>query len=384
MQSHRFHSAPAAAEAPGRPFELAARRHRRRTPAVQAACLLLAVLGLAELWQSTGGVQRQQDADGSLTATLTTLSAHWVAMDRAAPLRALPCDAPMELCPPLRPAPAGTAAPAAQLDRLLHRLAVQRSDLALQQALLGSLLVAVAAGLTLAWRSRGGLLATGLAAEASARGLLLRDPLTQLLNRRALDFTLPRMLRAADRAGRPIAVLAVALDGMRAVAAEHGAEAGDELLQVCAHRIHAHVREIDVVAHLPQDDGEPGRFVVVLEAPESAAAAQLVCDRVREALAEPLRLSRARGPGAPRVQVGPRIGLAVYPLDALTADKLLQRASDALQREAPPGAAAMAQALDAQRLRKACESMTTGTRPTSTMASEGSAASASLSSRAKL
>lgn len=367
MPSHRFHPAPGAAQAPGRPFELFLRRHRRHSPAVHAACLLLAVLGLAELWQSAGSLQRQREADGSLTASLTTLSAHWVALDRAAPLRALPCDAPMELCPPLRAAPAGTAAPAAQLDRLLHRLAVQRSDLALQQALLGSLLLAAAAGTALAWRSRGALLATGLAAEASARSLLLRDPLTQLLNRRALDFTLPRMLRAADRAGRPIAVLAVALDGMAAVAAEHGAEAGEELLRVCAHRIHAHVREIDVVAHLAEEGGAPGRFVVVLEAPESAAAAQAVCDRVQEALAEPLRLSRARGPGAPRVQVGARIGLAVYPLDALTADKLLQRASDALQR-----------------LRKACDSMTTGTSPTSTMASEGSAASASRSSRAKL
>lgn len=384
MRSHRLPSAPDFTEAPGRPFELAARRHRRLSPWVLAACLLLAAAGLAELWRSTGGLQRQREADGSLTASLTTLSAHWLAMDRAAPLRALPCDAPMELCPPLRPPVAGSAATAAQLDRLLHRLAMQRSDLALQQALLGSLLLAVAAGAVLGWHRHGVLLATGLAAEAAARGLLLRDPLTQLLNRRALDFTLPRMLRAADRAGRPIAVLAVALDGTDAVAAEHGPEAGDELLRVCAHRIHAHVREMDVVAHLPGGPGEPGRFVVVLEAPESAAAAQAVCDRVREALAEPLRLGRGRGPGAPRVQVGARIGMAVYPLDALTADKLLQRASEALQPPHRPDVDGLAEALARQRRRRACESITTGTSPTSTMASEGSAASASLSSRAKL
>lgn len=168
-------------------------------------------------------------------------------------------------------------------------------------------------------------LAAGLAAERAARRGALTDPLTQLANRRALELHLPRMLGAAQRAGRPLALLVVDIDGFRGVNTRHGRAAGDELLRLCAQRLYAHLREADVVTR-----SEADRFVVALEAAESDTAAHAVAERIRSTLAEPVRLAQSEDAGAPRVVVQASVGLAMFPQQARTMPLLLSMAEQAL------------------------------------------------------
>lgn len=167
----------------------------------------------------------------------------------------------------------------------------------------------------------------GRAAEQAARLGLLSDALTQLPNRRALALHLPRMLGAAQRAGRPLALLAIDLDGFRRVNARHGRAAGDELLRNVAQRLYAHLRDADVVTRLEAD-----RFVVALEAAESRDAAFAVAERIRGTLGEPVRLTQSVDPGAPRVSLRASVGLALYPRPARSVEELLQCADEALQQ----------------------------------------------------
>lgn len=210
--------------------------------------------------------------------------------------------------------------------RLMGTDDARRRDVLALQWLTGGTLAAAIAGLV--WLARAGRQAiqAGLLAENMLRTLALVDPLTQLANRRALELHLPRMLNAAGRASRQVAVLAIELEGLERVAGRHGRAAGDELLQICAHRLYAHVRGADVVARL-----EGCRFAIVLDAPESPEAALAVGDRMLAALAEPVRLACSQRPGAPRVQIGAVFGMALFPSQECGAQQLLERAADALK-----------------------------------------------------
>ncbi|MEF7613485.1 GGDEF domain-containing protein [Aquincola sp. MAHUQ-54] len=186
-----------------------------------------------------------------------------------------------------------------------------------------------ATALALAWWTRQSRrwIEAGLAAEASAEALSLSDALTQVANPRGLELHLNRMLLTARRAGRPLALLALDIDGLAAVNEEHGHAAGDELLQLCARRLYAHVRDIDIVARVGGDE-----FVIVLEAPESLPAAVAVGQRMLATLAQPVRLLQAHQGGAPRVEVSASLGLAVYPEHAQAAEPLLAQAEQALRQ----------------------------------------------------
>ena len=85
------------------------------------------------------------------------------------------------------------------------------------------------------------------------------DVLTGLANRTKLATSLRQHLGRAKRTGAAMAVLAIDLDGFKAVNDLLGYAAGDKLLQVVASRLRANVREVDTVARLGGDE-----FVVIL------------------------------------------------------------------------------------------------------------------------
>lgn len=106
------------------------------------------------------------------------------------------------------------------------------------------------------------------------------DPLTHLLNRRGFAMASERAFAALARKGRPVTLVVIDLDHLKAYNDEHGHQAGDELLCWVAERLSATMRSGDAVARLGGDE-----FAVLLP-DTSAVAAEPMVARLSAALAE--------------------------------------------------------------------------------------------------
>lgn len=147
-----------------------------------------------------------------------------------------------------------------------------------------------------------------------------QDALTGLPNRRGLMERLPRALERSGRQHGGVVVMFVDLDRFKQVNDAHGHEAGDALLRETAARLMGCVRKTDIVARLGGDE-----FVVVLEnVREPEAQAARVAEKIRRALAEPLRLSGSA------VAISASIGVVVHAGDAVTPEDLIARADDGM------------------------------------------------------
>ena len=75
----------------------------------------------------------------------------------------------------------------------------------------------------------------------------MRDPLTQLYNRRYLNEIFPREIARALRGEYALGVLMIDIDHFKNINDEHGHLVGDEALQAIANLIVAHLRKSDIV-----------------------------------------------------------------------------------------------------------------------------------------
>ena len=116
-------------------------------------------------------------------------------------------------------------------------------------------------------------------ANAELKMQALTDPLTGLLNRRALMQQLVRLTALAQRTGCWLLAGAIDLDRFKQVNDSHGHNAGDEFLRGIAHKLQTTLRTGDVLARAGGDE-----FVVVALGPKLAengeAAAQLMQARL--------------------------------------------------------------------------------------------------------
>jgi diguanylate cyclase (GGDEF)-like protein len=177
---------------------------------------------------------------------------------------------------------------------------------------------------------------TVAARTAELQGLLMRDVLTGLPNRRALMQALPEAMARALRLQRPLAVLFLDMDGFKQVNDTRGHEEGDELLRQFGSRIQNNIRQTDMAARLAGDE-----FVVILEllADESDAANK--ADFLLSQLSRPFILNSGS------VQVGASVGVALQmPHQAQDPAQLLARADQAMYeaKRKGKGRAAMASA----------------------------------------
>ncbi|MDQ3206541.1 MAG: GGDEF domain-containing protein, partial [Pseudomonadota bacterium] len=92
------------------------------------------------------------------------------------------------------------------------------------------------------------------------RDQVLRDELTGLPNRAAWNEELARSVARAQRAGTPIAVMFLDLDGFKQINDTHGHAAGDHVLREFAAALLGTLRTEDIVARLAGDE-----FVVLLD-----------------------------------------------------------------------------------------------------------------------
>ncbi len=131
------------------------------------------------------------------------------------------------------------------------------------------------------------------------------DPLTGLLNRRALDEQFERHYES------PLTVVALDFDNFKAVNDAYGHEAGDEVLRVSANRLRRECRDNDLIARVGGDE-----FVLVLTGVSDVEAARRVCGRLKQAIRAPIQLQAAR------VQIGASMGFEISPGGAMLKDLL--------------------------------------------------------------
>jgi diguanylate cyclase (GGDEF)-like protein len=179
-----------------------------------------------------------------------------------------------------------------------------------------------------------GVLCVVVLEAAEAQGtelerLARHDPLTGLGNRRLLDERFEEELAAHAASGRHLTVLALDLDGFKAVNDRLGHTAGDALLVRVAEILRSTVRSYDTVVRQGGDE-----FLVLCPDTDATGAAR-IAGSVHAALAQ-----LSAGPAA----VSTGVGSATAPQDGTTAAALLARADERLladkRRSTPPPAAA--------------------------------------------
>jgi diguanylate cyclase (GGDEF)-like protein len=179
---------------------------------------------------------------------------------------------------------------------------------------LGELIVLCAAYVTLGWTIIGGKRIM-VSLREQARSLSLRDPLTDLANRRAMLEWLGRHMERDTRVG----LLLVDLDGFKDVNTLHGYPAGDAVLCRTARTLESCLRAGDLVARLGGDE------FAVLTLRCDRQGLEKLCGRLLEAV-RTMDLGEAENVG-----LTASIGWALYPDDAGTVDELVGAADDCVR-----------------------------------------------------
>jgi diguanylate cyclase (GGDEF)-like protein/PAS domain S-box-containing protein len=151
------------------------------------------------------------------------------------------------------------------------------------------------------------------------------DPLTALPNRSVLRDRINQGLLWAKRHRALLGVFLIDLDGFKQINDTLGHAAGDETLITVAGRLSNCLREVDSVIRIGGDE-----FIVVMPELRQRSDAQMLAERVLDALRPPMRIVGGFA------SVTCSIGIAIYPDSAQSTEELLAR-SDAAMYSAKRG-----------------------------------------------
>jgi diguanylate cyclase (GGDEF)-like protein len=155
--------------------------------------------------------------------------------------------------------------------------------------------------------------------QEEVRKLAYSDPLTHLANKRAMETQLPDLLDKASLSA-PVYVLALDLDGFKAVNDTYGHGAGDEVLKAVATRMKATIRADDLAVRVGGDE-----FAIICTTSPSRLAIEGLALRLKRKLSDPYGLSTGH-----RVRISASIGIACAPYDSIGEKPLLRAADMAL------------------------------------------------------
>ncbi|SDJ36333.1 GGDEF and EAL domain-containing protein [Billgrantia gudaonensis] len=152
------------------------------------------------------------------------------------------------------------------------------------------------------------------------------DPTTGLPNWLLLRDRLSHALAHAERTDHGLALLFIDVDRFKAVNDAVGHIEGDRLLGDLARRMQGALRNRDTLARLGGDE-----FVMILDG--SAEAAQIVAERLQEALEPPFAVENGQ------LLLTVSIGIALFPFDAEDEEGLINGAQGAMltARQKGPG-----------------------------------------------
>ena len=155
---------------------------------------------------------------------------------------------------------------------------------------------------------------------ATLSHMATHDMLTGLPNRILLEETLSSALHSARRRGTGAALLHMDIDGFKQINDAYGPATGDGVLFEVAKRVEMSLRATDVVARREGDE-----FAIVLPELNNPSAPVTVIDKVRSALAEPVRL------GETEVVLSAAFGVALFPDAGEDSEALETAAATALR-----------------------------------------------------
>ncbi len=182
-------------------------------------------------------------------------------------------------------------------------------------------------GLPVSMISASVLIALGVADRVRGQRLALTeaerraqtDPLTGVLNRRALIERLDLACTRARARGLPIGLLFIDLDHFKEINDSYGHPAGDACLAAVIAPIQAELRQSDVIGRYGGEE-----FVVILSS-ASSASAHAIAERIRERVAD----VRVEGFGLP-IHVTCSIGVAASDTLGVWGEHLIARADAAV------------------------------------------------------
>jgi diguanylate cyclase (GGDEF)-like protein len=167
-------------------------------------------------------------------------------------------------------------------------------------------------------RLQGQLIEIGLL-QSKLREQAIRDPLTNLFNRRYLEETLDRELSRANRENYPVCVIMIDLDHFKRVNDTYGHEAGDLVLQAIANALAEHSRRGDFACRYGGEE-----FVVAMPNMSLEAACERA-ENLRQSL-NTLRVSYKYY----SLSVTISMGIACYPENGPTRESILRAADQAM------------------------------------------------------
>ncbi|TVP52448.1 MAG: GGDEF domain-containing protein [Halomonadaceae bacterium] len=157
-----------------------------------------------------------------------------------------------------------------------------------------------------------------LAAQEGLKQHALTDPLTGLLNRRAMDQRLAAEHAHCERHGLNYAVLMADLDRFKRVNDTHGHDVGDQVLRQLSQRLLAAVRQEDSVSRWGGEE-----FLLMLQGASDESALQ-VAEKIRQAVAKEPFITSA---GSLTITVS--LGVALY-ARGTSVNEVIVRADQAL------------------------------------------------------
>jgi diguanylate cyclase (GGDEF)-like protein len=120
------------------------------------------------------------------------------------------------------------------------------------------------------------MIATTLRNELHTQAMT--DPLTRVLNRRALELMAERAIQRSRQMGQPLSAIAIDLDSFKEINDSRGHRTGDMTLVSAARCLESGLRDSDSIARVGGDE-----FVIML--PDcSRSSAQVIAERLRVAL----------------------------------------------------------------------------------------------------
>jgi diguanylate cyclase (GGDEF)-like protein len=155
--------------------------------------------------------------------------------------------------------------------------------------------------------------------QEQLRELAVRDSLTNLFNRRYLHEMLEMEFARSTRSQTSLAILMIDSDHLKDINDKYGHKAGDEFLVHIANVIRENIRAGDIACRYGGDE-----FVVMMSNVSENIAFERA-EKLRESVASHYIVHGNR-----QASASVSIGIAMFPVDGLTGEILLQKADLAL------------------------------------------------------